>query len=391
MYSLLKDLKILDLTRLLPGGYATQLLGDMGAEILKVEDPWMGDYMRWMEPNFEGLEESPLFWGLNRNKKSVKLNLKEEKGREIIFQLLKEYNVVVEGFRPGVMDKLGLGYDVLKEKNPEVIMCSISGYGQDGPYKERSGHDLNYISLAGILGLTGEKEGSPVIPSVQIGDVGGGSLMAVAGILAAAYNREKTGEGQYIDVSMLDGAISFATMLVMQLAAGENIRRGELILGGKVPCYNVYPTKDGEYMALSALEPKFWEDFCRVIGKEHLKPERLSSSLEVIKEVEEVFLTKTREEWEEIFAREDVCCEPVIYMEELEDHPQIKHRGILQNLFHPRAGDVKVVDTPIKFEPEKKQTHNLPPEYGEHTQEVLETLGYTEKELWELKEKGIIS
>lgn len=390
MYQLLEGLKVLDFTRHFPGGFATQLLGDMGAKILKVEDPWVGDLTRWLEPYFEGLEESPLSWGVNRNKRSIKLNLKENRGREIVHELVKEYDIVIEGFRPGVMDDLGIGYEDLKEKNPGVIMCSISSYGQDGPYRKRSGHDVNYISLSGLLNITGRDETPPIIPSVQIGDVGGGSLMAIAGIFGAVYQREKDGKGQHIDVSMTDGAISFATMLIMQLAAKESPKRGELTLGGGIPCYNVYQTKDGKYMSLGALGQKFWENFCKTVGKDELIPKGFSKDPKVIEEVKEVFLERTRDEWEEFFAGSDVCCEPVLSPEELLDHPQLKHRGILKNLPHPKAGDVNVVDIPIKFKNEEKNAHKLPPEHGEHTTKVLSELGYGEKELQKLKQDKII-
>ncbi|MGE5577975.1 MAG: CaiB/BaiF CoA transferase family protein, partial [Syntrophothermus sp.] len=204
MYQLLKGMRILDLTRLLPGPYATQLLGDLGAEVLKVEDPAQGDYMRWMGPGFagsgDGAGDSALFWGLNRNKRSMKLNLKSDAGKQVFFKLLQKYDVVLEGFRPGVMDSLGLGYEKLKEVNPAVIMCSISGYGQDGPYRSRSGHDLNFTALSGVLGLMGVAGGPPAIPAVQIADIGGGGLMAAVGVLAAYISRQRTGKGQYVDV-----------------------------------------------------------------------------------------------------------------------------------------------------------------------------------------------
>ncbi len=390
MYSLLKDLKVLDLSRLLPGGFATQLLGDMGAEILKVEDPWLGDYMRWLEPHYEGMEESPLFWGLNRNKRGIKLNLKSDKGKEIIFKLIEEYDVVVEGFRPGVLDKLGIGYEALKEKKPGVIMCSISGYGQDGPYRDKSGHDLNFICQSGILDLNGEKGKDPAMPPVQIGDVGGGALMAVAGILAAAYHRERTGEGQYVDVSMLDGAISFATMLVMQLFSNENLKRGETMLSGKLPCYNVYPTKDDKYFAVAALEPKFWEDFCKIIEREDLVDYRMSEEPWVKEELKNLFLSKTRKEWEEIFQQEDVCCDPVLSLDELGDNPHVRHRELLQEMPHPRAGKTKVVDIPMKFYPQEKKPHKSPPDHGQDTEEVLKEQGFSDEEIQALKTDKII-
>ncbi|NLL19094.1 MAG: CoA transferase [Clostridia bacterium] len=394
MYELLKGLKVLDLTRLLPGGYATQLLGDLGAEILKVEDPWQGDYMRWMEPHFPGTKESSLFWGLNRNKKSMTLNLKSPQGKRIFLDLVLNYDVVIEGFRPGVMAGLGLDYETLKQVNPGLIMCSISGYGQDGPYRMRAGHDINFTAIAGVLGLTGQSvDGDPVIPPVQLGDIGGGALMAVIGILAAYISREKTGYGQYIDVSMLDGVVSWLPMLLMeQVSKGTGaMKRGELLLSGGEICYNVYQTKDGKYMALGALEPKFWETFCRLVDREDLIKEQFSRNPSAKKEVEEVFRSKTREEWEALLADQDTCCEPVLTLEEAKEHPQLVARQMFIPLDHPEAGPVDVIAPPVKFSQEPAGAVAKPPGYGEHTEEILtQELGLGTDEIKDLKEKGVI-
>ncbi|HWJ02161.1 MAG TPA: CaiB/BaiF CoA-transferase family protein [Verrucomicrobiae bacterium] len=386
MYKLLSGVKILDLTRLLPGGYATQLLGDLGAEVVKVEDPWQGDYMRWMEPHFPGTGESALYWGLNRNKKSVALNLKSEKGRQVFLKLVQKYDVVLEGFRPGVMDKLGLGYEELKAVNPGVIMCSISGYGQDGPYKFRSGHDINYTATAGSLGLTGLAGETPIVPALQIADLGGGGLMAAVGILSAYIARQNTGEGQYIDVSMMDGVVSWMAMLFMQQAVGDtSLARGCTWLNGGIICYGVYPTKDDKYMALGALEPKFWTEFCQAVEREDLISRQFSGTAGDRAEVEGIFRSRTRQEWSEFFADKDVCCEPVLEMGEVKQHPQVAARNLFTTLNHPTAGPVQAVANPLKFGNAGEQTDRVPPGLGEHTREILLDLGLTERELEEIK------
>ncbi len=391
MYKLLTGMKILDLTRLLPGGYATQLLGDLGAEVLKVEEPWQGDYMRWMEPYFPGTQESALYFGLNRNKKSLKLNLKSSEGREVFFKLLKSYDVVLEGFRPGVMESLGLGYEVLQAANPRVILCSISGYGQDGPYRLRSGHDINYTAIAGALGLAGVPGGQPVLPAVQVADLGGGALLAVAGVLAAYIARERTGVGEYVDVSMLDGAVSWMTMLYAQLAAGDpTLKRGEGRLSGGDICYHVYESKDGSYMSLGALEPKFWQAFCQTVGREDLISQQFSRDPGALAEVESIFKQKTQAEWVEFLQDKDLCCEPILEPFEAKEHPQVRHRSLFLSLVHPQAGRVEVVGNPLKFSREEAQPDRLPPGFGEHTAEVLEKEGFSAEEVARLKERKII-
>lgn len=394
MYELLQDLRVLDLTRLLPGGYATQILGDLGAEILKVEDPWQGDYMRWMMPHFPGTGESPLFWGLNRNKKSMKLNLKTEEGKEIFLNLVAKYDVVIEGFRPGVMERLGLGYEELKKANPGIILCSISGYGQDGPYKEKGGHDINFTALAGILGLTGSREGkAPVIPPVQLGDLGGGALMAVIGVLTAYIARQRTGQGQYIDLSMLDGVVSWMTMLFMEktVTTADKIKPGEMLLTGGEICYNVYQTKDGRYMALGALEPKFWEGFCDLVQRPDLVEHHFSPDPRIKKEIEEIFRGKTQEEWIALLEDKDICCEPILHPEEVKAHPQVQAREMFISLPHPQMEDVQVINNPIKFPRERQQNPILPPKHGEHTEEILlQELGLNRERVIQLKEQGII-
>ncbi|KLU62888.1 formyl-coenzyme A transferase [Peptococcaceae bacterium CEB3] len=372
MYKMLKDMRILDLTRLLPGGYATQMLADLGAEVLKVEDPWQGDYVRWMKPYLPGTKDGAYYWALNRNKKSVILNLKTVEGRENFLKLLREYDIVVEGFRPGVMEKLGLGYEVLQRANPRTILCSISGYGQDGPYRLRSGHDLNYLALAGVLGLNGERGGPPLPPAVQVADIGGGGLMAVIGILTAHIARARTGLGQQVDVSMLDGAVSWLAMIYAQLAAAESeLKRGEGPLSGGDICYAVYETTDGRYMSLAALEPKFWQAFCTAVARPDLVEKQFTRDPGARREVEQIFRARTQAEWVSFLGNLDVCCEPVLEPEETPEHPQVKARKLFLTLERPGGGRVKVPGRPLKFPAETEYPDAVPPGFGEQTEEIL--------------------
>lgn len=359
--------------------------------MVKLEDPGQGDYMRWMGPHIPETGESALFWGLNRNKKSLKLNLKSDAGREIFFQLIDSYDVVIEGFRPGVMENLGLGYAQLKQVNPAVIMCSISGYGQDGPYKHRSGHDINYTAIAGALGLTGTAGGQPVIPAVQIADIGGGGLMAAVGVLAAYISRQRTGQGQYVDISMLDGVVSWMTMLFRQLAVNDpTAARGKGWLNGGIPCYSVYETKDGGFMSLGALEEKFWSRFCRAAGREDLIAQQFSADPAVRGEVEAIFKARTRQEWEALAARQDFCCEPVLDLAEVKQHPQVRERKLFRRISHQVAGPVEVVAPPLKFPASQEEADNPPPDFGEHSRELLLGLGLSEQRIDELKKAGVI-
>ncbi|MHB1043135.1 MAG: CaiB/BaiF CoA transferase family protein [Eubacteriales bacterium] len=390
MLRLLEGVKVLDLTRLLPGGYATLLLADMGAEILKIEDPWQGDYIRNMGPKLEE-GDSAYFCALNRNKKSFKLNLKEREGREVFYNLIKMYDIVIEGFRPGVMDRLDLGYKKLSKLNPALIYCSLSGYGQDGPYRLRPGHDINYISIAGALGLSGKRGESPVLPAVQVADIGGGGLMSAIGVLAACINRQRTGKGLYIDVAMLDGVISWLTMYISDyFANGHKPKRGEMQLNGGQACYGVYRTRDGKYVSVGNLENKFWEEFCRVSARPELKDIQFSGEEKAFDAVQQFFSTKTRDEIVEMFNGVDTCIEPVLELDEVFEHPQVVHRGLISELEFPGGERVKTVRRPIKFHGPVEEKDGLPPSFGQHTEEVLIQLGYDRSQINDLKDHGVI-
>lgn len=378
--NLLQGIRVLDLTRLYPGPFCTMLLADMGAEVIKIESPGEGDYMRLMGP--ANGEERLYFRMLNRNKKSITLNLKDKQAVSLFLRLAEKADVIVEGFRPGVTEALGIGYQAVREVNREIVYCSVSGYGQDGPYRERAGHDVNYIALAGILGLTGSKGGPPVIPGVQIGDVGGGSLMAVMAILAAVVARQRGGGGCFLDVAMLDGLVSWLPLAAAELFAGYPAARGEMMLNGGLACYAVYRTADGGYMSLGALEPKFWEAFCRAAGRDDLISRQYQAEQESLSiEVAAIFASRPRREWEEAFEKADACCEPVLSLEEALRHPQVRARGLV-------AG--QSLAFPVKVSGQEKKADRPAPSLGQHTREVLLAAGCTEQEIILWKKQGVI-
>jgi alpha-methylacyl-CoA racemase len=387
---------VLDLSRLLPGGFCTLLLADLGAEVLKVEDTGMGDYVRWATPKYEGADDSAasaLFLALNRGKRSIRLNLKEERGREVLLRLVREYDVLIESFRPGVMDRLGVGYERLRGENPGLVYCAITGYGQDGPYRDRSGHDMNYLGLVGLLGLTGERDGPPVQAAGQIADVGGGSLMAAFAILAALRERDRSGQGQLVDVSMADGALAWLALVAGRyLADGELPRRGELELAGGLICYRPYACKDG-WVTLGALEPKFWQAWCRGVGREDLIEKQFERpGSEAHAEVERVFLERTREEWRRFASEHDCCLEPLLDLGEALESELVRAREMVVELEQPGAGrPVRQLGVPVKLSRTPGGPQGPGPALGEHTDEVLAGLGYSPDEIATMKEGGAVA
>jgi crotonobetainyl-CoA:carnitine CoA-transferase CaiB-like acyl-CoA transferase len=408
----LAGIRVLDLSRLLPGGFCSLLLADFGAEVLKVEDTGMGDYIRWSPPFYEGAHDSArsaLFLSLNRNKRSIRLDLKNERGREALLRLVGEYDVVLESFRPGVLERLGVGYQRMKETNPGIVYCAISGYGQDGPKRDASGHDMNYLGLIGLLGLTGERGGAPVQSAGQIADLGGGALMAAFGILAALRERDGaspqptapgraacagshgSGEGQLVDVSMADGALSWLAMVAATYFADGSVpNRGDLPLAGSLVCYRPYECADG-WVSLGALEPKFWQAWCRGVGREDLIGSQFEAPGSAAHgQVQEIFKGRTREQWE-AFAREHDCClEPVLELDEALDSELVRARQMVVELDQPGAErPVRQLGLPVKLDRTPGEHDRLPgPALGEHTEQVLAEAGYSEPEIAELLAGG---
>lgn len=391
----LTGLRVLDLTRLLPGGFCTLLFADLGAEVLKVEDTGMGDYVRWAPPYYEGAEDSAksaLFLALNRGKQSIRLNLKDERGRGVLLRLVREYDVLVEGNRPGVMDRLGVGYERLAQENPALVYCAITGYGQDGPYRDRSGHDMNYLGLVGLLGLTGERDGPPVQSAGQIADVGGGGLMAAFAILAALRERDRSGRGQLVDVSMADGALSWLALVAGRyFADGAVPQRGDLELAGRLICYRPYACKDG-WVSLGALEPKFWQAWCRGVGREDLVDKQFEApGSDAHAEVERIFLERTRDEWHAFAAENDCCLEPVLGLDEALDSELVRARRMVVELDQPGTGGVKQLGMPVKFSRTPGGPQGAGPVLGADTEDVLRAAGYPDEEIAALIEAGAVA
>jgi crotonobetainyl-CoA:carnitine CoA-transferase CaiB-like acyl-CoA transferase len=342
----LEGIRILDLTRLLPGAVATQILRDYGAEVIKIEAPDGGDYARTLLT--EG-GESPIFASTNRGKKSVVLDLKTSDGRDAFLTLAESADVLIEGFRPGVMARLGLGFDELQRRNSRLIVAALTGYGQHGPYRDLAGHDINYLSLSGVLDLIGPKDGPPVIPGVQIADIAGGAMQAVIGILLALAARERTGEGQFIDIGMLDGA---AVLLAIPLGTGADSRRGNDTLSGRYACYNVYRCQDGRWISAGALETKFWTNLCTELGREDLVSDQFANEprqSEVKRALAECFAKRPAEEWFRALGGKDCCVTPVRTVAEA------------RATIHPAP---RLSATPARYD-------GSAPALGEHTARIL--------------------
>jgi alpha-methylacyl-CoA racemase len=391
----LSDVKVLDLTRLLPGGFCSLLLADLGAEVLKVEDTGMGDYIRWAPPYYgdEDRQElgtrSSLYLALNRGKRSVRLDLKSEAGREALLRLVERYDVVLDGFRPGVLDKLGVGYEQMRDTNSAIVYCAITGYGQDGPYTQRAGHDMNYLGLIGLLGLTGAKDGPPVQSGGQIADLGGGALMAAFGVMAALHERRRSGEGQVVDISMADGALSWLALVAGRyFCDGEVPRRGEQQLAGGLLCYYPYEAADG-WVTCGALEPKFWAAFCNGVERPDLIEKQFEApGSDAWREVAEVFRGRTREEWRAFNDEHDCCIEPVLDLDEALDSELVRAREMVTAIEQPGLGTVRQLGVPVKMSRTPGDPTRPAPAFGEHTDEVLAEVGYSVEEIASMKESG---
>ncbi len=391
----LSDVKVLDLSRLLPGGFCSQLLADFGADVVKVEDTGIGDYVRWAPPLYGSEEQqglgtrSALYLSLNRNKRSIRLDLKSAGGREALLRLVREFDVVLESFRPGVLDRLGVGYERMAEENPALVYCAITGYGQTGPNTQRAGHDMNYLGLIGLLGLTGEPEGRPIQSAGQIADIGGGALPAAFGIMAALHESRRSGAGQVVDVSMADGALSWLAMVAgAYLCDGEVPGRGDGQLTGRFVCYLPYEAADG-HITMGALEPQFWARFCAGVGREDLVAKQFErAGSEAWGEVAEIFRSRTRAEWESFNDEHDAMIEPVLDLDEALGSELVREREMVVEWEQPELGPVRQLGVPVKLSRTPGGVHAPAPALGEHTREVLSAAGFDESEIDALLASG---
>ena len=389
----LKGIKILDFTTLLPGPFATMMLADMGARVLRIVSGSRPDLAAFVPPCLPGTDLSCAIAALGRGKRCMTLNLKDPRAKAVVGRLVADYDILIEQFRPGVMAKLGLDYTTLKRANPALIYCSLSGYGQTGPLKNRAGHDINYLARSGVMSYSGGKSSGPQLTGMQIADVASGSNNAVIGILAAVVHRQQTGEGQHVDVAMTDGVVAFNALAgAAFLVDGTEARRGEEVLNGG-SLYDFYETKDGGHISFGGLEPQFFAAFCETIGR----PDLIAGGVAppdcdcVKEEVRLIIKTKTRDEWTALFSRVDACVEPVLGLGEALADPHSEARGLVVEVDVPGCGRVKQIGHPIHYSA-------TPPEYrsagvcaGKHTREVLGELGYSEDEIDGFEKTGLFS
>ncbi|MBJ7595372.1 MAG: CoA transferase [Candidatus Dormibacteraeota bacterium] len=368
----LTGVRVLDLSRLLPGPFATMILAGLGAEVIKVEDLDGGDYMRWMPPLQDGT--AAMFTAINRDKRSLRLDLKSARGRELFLDLVARSHVVLESFRPGVMDRLGLGAAALHARNPRLVICSISGFGQDGPDRLRAGHDLNYLARGGVLSISGAPDAAPAIPGVQMADLGGGAQSAVIAMLAALRRAEQTGTGSHCDVSMLDGMLSWMSPHIAAAQSGSTAGPSAMLLNGAHPCYHVYRCADG-WITVAALEPKFWARLCALLGVEDLRDSAFATGTEAdhaVERLEGVFRGATRAQWRERLGVEDACFEPVLTIAELLEDPQVRHRA--------QEVDGSPVWFPFRVGAQAHAPTGPAPGYGAHSRALLAEIGVGDAE-----------
>ena len=382
----LDGVKVLDLSRLLPGPFASLVRADLGAKVDKIEEPGPGDYLRHMPPHVSAPEnpsdtQSSIFTSINRNKRSATLDLKKPRAQAALLKMVASYDVLLEQFRRGVMDRLGLSHEKLLAANPRLVICALTGYGQDGPLAHRAGHDINYLARAGVLGFQGPTNAAPQPPGFQLADIGG-ALWSVIGILAALAEREKTGKGKIVDIAMLESAMGFAAASFGMMAAGVTPKAGDEALTGGIAIYGTYATKDQRAMSLGALEPKFWGAFAAKISHQMSMADfTVGPHQAALKEkLSKIFLEKTQAEWIAFANEGDFCLEPVLLPHELRDDPQIAARGVFFEL-SSQWGNLMQMRTPVT---PRDLSHTPPPRHGEQTEEILREAGLTPEEIAEL-------
>jgi crotonobetainyl-CoA:carnitine CoA-transferase CaiB-like acyl-CoA transferase len=398
----LEGIKVLDLSNYVPGALCTMILADMGAEVIKIEpaEPLAFEGVGYSVKGEERRRETA-FFTLNRNKKSLGLNLRSEAGRDVFLKMAKDADVVIEGYRPGVVKRMGIDYEATSAINPGVVYCSLSGYGQDGPYRLYPGHDINYISLAGVLGVIGPAQGPPSVPLNIIADFAGVSLYGTIGILLALRVRDLTGRGQYIDHTYMEGALHQISWFTQDyFRNGSVLSRGSSWVRGDWACYGVYETKDGKYLSIGCLEPHFWDNLCRALGREDFMEPHWSMAgttfrepderdREIRKCLEETFKTRTRDEWFDLLIQKDVPVGKVYSIDEVFRDPQILARNMVIEIDDPKAGKVKQIGILPKLSATPGSVRALAPLHGEHTDELLLRYGYGKDEIEKLRREKV--
>lgn len=402
MASALSGIRVLDMTGLGPSSMAAMMLGDMGAEVLKVDLPpgggsrGVGDGLAFMPEDKEAAERMTAFQATNRNKKGLAINLRMEAGQQVFHRLAKTCDVIMESFRPGVMDRMNAGYQAISKTNPKIIYCSVSGYGQTGPYRSFPGHDANYAGMGGVLCLTGDREdGPPVIALNIVADIAVAVYQAVIGILLAICARERTGRGQHVDISMTDGVVHILHCVpgaVEYPFSGVVPQRGKTMTSGTLPYYALYKTKDGKYLSVCPIEPRFWANMCRALGHEDFIPIQFDTSKqdELFKQLRPIFLTKSRDEWFDLLTKADVPVGKVLELDELFSDPQVLQRQMVIELDHPKFGKIKQYGIGIRLSDTPGQVRTFSPSLGQHTNEVLSNVGYSRSEIDALRREGAI-
>ena len=380
MAGALAGIKVIDLSRMLPGPYCSMILADHGARVIAIEDR-------------KFLSDDLFLAPVNRNKDHMTLNLKTTEGREIVSKLIKTADVFMEGFRPGVTKRLGIDYETLKQINPRLIYCSITGYGQDGPYRDVAGHDVNYLSFAGILDMIGEKNGSPCIPGIQIADLTGGGMNAAIGILLALLARERTGKGQYIDISMTDGLVSLLPVaLHIFQKKGTVPKRSDMFLSHRYACYNVYETADGRYISIGAVENRFWQNLCDILGVPEYGPLQYDDNRreEILDFFREIFKEKTQSQWDDELKGKDICWGKVQNLIEVLNDENFLSRKMVVELKDEKGKNIKGLGIPVKLSETPGSIRTSPVGFGESTKKILEELGYTKREIEEFFLKKVV-
>jgi alpha-methylacyl-CoA racemase len=390
MSSALEGIRVVDLTNVGPGAHCTRILADLGADVVRIVEARSVIEKRgrrqWKAPAWA--------YGMRRNTRPLGLDLKSERGLEVFYKLLEKADVLMVGLRPSAAERLGVHYDAVHQANPRVVYCALTGYGSDGPYRDLAGHDINYQSIGGTVGMTGPAGGPPIIPGATAADSAGGGMQAAIAILAAVIARQRSGQGQLIDVAATDGIVNMVSLAIDEyLSTGEEPRRGETLLTGRYPWYSIYQTADGKYISVGAIESQFYANLCRLLDLEDLVPHQYAEGEkkeEIFTRFREVFRSRTRDEWVSLLMEADTCTSPVYTISELASDPNLLHRGMIVEVDHPQRGRIKQAGIMVKLSATPGRIEHVDPQPGEFTEAILGEAGYTRAEIAELREAGIV-